>query len=101
MKAPKPEETCMLEEDLEAGPEPTPNPAAKNTLLRNIIVGIAVLYVVASLYFIFEMRSRVASLETAQKASEESAATHNTAIMKRLGMTEQSLEQQTEALQSK
>ncbi|MGZ4815960.1 MAG: hypothetical protein ACXVZV_11160 [Terriglobales bacterium] len=91
----------MLQEDLEAGPEPIPSFSGQSKMLRNIIVGVAVLYVVVSLYFIFEMRSRVASLETAQKASEESAATHNAAIMKRLGMTEASVQQQTEQLQSK
>ena len=91
----------MFQEDLEAAPEPTPVPAAKSTLLRNVLIAVAALYVVVSLYFIFEMRSRVASLETAQKAAEESAATHNAAIMKRLGITEASLEHETEALQSK
>ncbi len=91
----------MLQEDLESGPESTPNPSGQNTLLRNILIGVAALYVVVSLYFIFEMRGRVASLETAQKTAEESAATHNAAIMKRLGMTEQNIQQQTEELQSK
>jgi hypothetical protein len=95
------QEICMLQEDLEAGQEPTPEPAGQNNTMRNIIAGVAIVYVILSLYFIFEMRSRVATLESAQKASEESAATHNAAIMKRLGMTEASVQQQTEELQSK
>ncbi len=91
----------MFQEDLESGPEPTPTTAGKSTLLRNVAVAVAVIYVIVSLYFIFEMRSRVAALETAQKATEESAAAHNSAIMKRLGLTEASVQQQTEELQSK
>jgi len=89
----------MLQEDLEAGPEIAP--ASSNNLWRNIALGVAALYVVVSLFFIFEMRGRIANLETTQKASDDKLTADNAAIRKRLGMTETSLEQQTEALQSK
>jgi multidrug efflux pump subunit AcrA (membrane-fusion protein) len=92
----------MFEEDTEAAPgqQPVVVRSGSNTL-RNVIIAIAAVYMLLSLYFIFEMRSRVASLETSEKAAEESAATHNAAIMSRLGMTEESLKQQTEQLQTK
>jgi len=96
----------MFEEDVEAGQapqqeEPAPEYAGHSNLLRNVLIAVAAVYMVVSLYFIFEMRGRVTTLETAQKADEDSAATHNAAIMKKLGMTESSLEHETEALQSK
>ena len=91
----------MLQEDREAAPEFVPEPASKSSLVRNVIIGVAVVYVVLSLYFIFEMRARVASLETAQKASEESAAANTAAIKKRLGMTEATIEQTSSQLASK
>jgi len=91
----------MFEEDTQAGPETVPEPAGNSNLLRNVLIAVAVVYMVVSLYFIFETRGRLATLETSEKAAEESAATHNAAIMKKLGMTEASLEQQTEELQSK
>jgi len=91
----------MLQEDQEAVTEPAPEPQGQNTTMRNVVLGVAIVYVLVSLYFIYDMHSRIGSLETAQKAAEESAATHNAAIMKRLGMTEASLEQTSEQLASK
>jgi hypothetical protein len=57
--------------------------------------------VLVSVYFIYDSQGRIAKLEADAKAASESAATHNAAIMKKLGMTEASLQQATEQLQSK
>jgi hypothetical protein len=93
----------MFEEDTEAGQgqETAPVGGSGSNTVRNVLIAIAAVYMIVSLFFIFEMRGRVASLETSEKAAEESANTHNAAIMKRLGMTEDSLKEQTEELQSK
>jgi len=95
----------MFEEDLEAAPDSghqaAPVHGGPSNTLRNVLLAIAAVYVIASLYFIIDLHNRVGTLETAQKATEESAATHNAAIMKRLGMTEDSLKQQNEELESK
>ncbi len=93
----------MYEEDTQAGQQPQQEPVytAQSHTLRNVLIAVAAVYMVVSLYFIFEMRGRVASVETAQKAADESAATHNAAIMKKLGMTEASMQQENEELQSK
>ena len=92
----------MFEEDTTPEPEHVPAQSeGHSNLLRNIGIAVAALYVVVSLYFIFEMRGRVGDLEVAQKKTEESATAHNQAIMKRLGMTEESLKQQNEELASK
>ena len=95
----------MFEEDTSVAPEPIqesrPVDSGSSNTLRNVLLAVAAVYVIASLYFIFDMHSRVASLETAQKATEDSLNTHNAAIMKRLGMTEESLKQQNEELASK
>jgi hypothetical protein len=91
----------MFEEDTDAGQEPVVIASGSSNTVRNVVIAIAAVYMIVSLFFIFEMRSRVASLETSEKSAEESAATHNAAIMKRLGMTEDSIKEQTEELQSK
>ena len=91
----------MFEEDTTAAPEPTPEPAGRDNLWRYIAVVAVVLYVVVTGFFIFDMHGRIVSLEAEQKAAEESAAKHEAAIEKKLGMTEASIEQQTEQLQSR
>jgi hypothetical protein len=93
----------MFEEDTEAGQGQQValvQDSGSNTA-RNVIIALVALYMVVSMYFLFETRSRVASLEISEKTAEQSAATHNAAIMSRLGMTEESLKEQTEQLQSK
>src|SRR3954452_9109814 len=69
--------------------------------VRNVLFGVAVVYVALSMYFLFEMHGRIAKLESAQQAANQEAATHNAAIMKRLGMTEANVEQAQQSLQSK
>jgi len=92
----------MLQEDLESGHESTPAPSgSSNNVLRYILLGVAAVYVIVSLYFIFEMRGRVASLETAQKATQEKTEAETAQIRKRLGMTEATLEQTSTQLESK
>lgn len=94
----------MYEEDTSATPETSAGShqnSGGNNMFRNVLLGVAVIYVALSLYFMFEMRGRIDKLESDQKAAAESASTHNSAIMKRLGMTEASLEQAAQSLQSK
>jgi hypothetical protein len=69
--------------------------------VRNVLFGVAVVYVALSMYFLFEMHGRIGKLESAQQAANQEAATHNAAIMKRLGMTEANVEQAQQSLQSK
>lgn len=90
----------MYEEDTST-PAPAPEPSGNGNLLRNIALAVGVLYIALSLYFIFEMRGRIGGLEAAQKASADSAESHNKAIMNRLGMTEASIEQTSQELASK
>lgn len=90
----------MYEEDNSPSPV-TPAGSGQNNLLRNILIAVAAIYVAASLYFIFDMHNRVAKLEADQKASAEDAAAHNAAIMKKLGITEASIQQAAQELQSK
>ena len=72
-------------------------PATSSNLLRKVLLGVAVIYVLASLYFIFDTRSRLENLEAKQKA----AATENAQLLKRLGIAESSLKVQTEVLEEK
>jgi hypothetical protein len=90
----------MYEED--TSPAPAAHAASgPSNMLRNIIIAVAVIYVAASLYLVFDMHSRIGKLEADQKAAAESAASRNAAIMKKLGMTEASLEQAAHQFQSK
>ncbi len=92
----------MYEEDTSVAPETSVSGhTGGSNLFRNVALGVAVLYVAVSLYFMLEMRGRIDKLEADQKAAADSVASHNAAIMKRLGMTEASMEQASQALQSK
>lgn len=71
-------------------------PTTSNTL-RNVLIAIVAIYMVASLYFIFETRSRVASLEKAQQGDVADIKT----LAHRLGVNEQNLKASTEELGSK
>ena len=71
-----------------------------NSLLRYVLLGVAMLYVIVSLYFIVDMNGRIAKLEDGQKV----AAADQAQLLKKLGMTEASLKQaeaSQEALASK
>jgi hypothetical protein len=54
--------------------------------------------VAGSLYFIYDMHNRLRKLESDQRAAADDAATHNAAIMKKLGMTEASIQQAAEQI---
>jgi hypothetical protein len=67
--------------------------SSSNTL-RNVLLGIAVVYVILSLFLIFQTRSRVADLEKAQLATTGDVKT----LTHRLGSTENNLKASTDAL---
>lgn len=73
------------------------SPAATGNILRNVLLGIAVVYVIASLYFIFETRARVVTLEKNQQTATADVKT----LAHRATTTEQNLKASTEELGSK
>jgi hypothetical protein len=74
-------------------PEGQSLPASQGSVLHNLLLGVAVVYVIASLYFIFDLRGRLDKLDTAQKT----AAAENAQLLKRLGITESSLKTAAQA----
>jgi hypothetical protein len=68
---------------------------SSGSMLRNVLLGVAIVYVIASLYFIFDSRSRIDKLEAAQAA----AKAENAQLLKRLGVTEASLKAASQAEQ--
>jgi len=93
----------MYEEDTSAPAapaEPVGSASSTNTLMK-VLIGVFAAYLLVSGYFLFDMHSRLGKLEADQKESSEQAAIHNAAIMKRLGMTETTIEQAAHTLQSK
>ncbi len=74
-------------------PEDQSLPVGQGNVLRNVLLGVAIVYVIASLYFIFDLRGRLDKLETAQKT----AAAENAQLLKRLGITEASLKSAAQA----
>jgi hypothetical protein len=72
-------------------------PAANSNLLRKVLLGIAIVYVIAMLYFVFDSRSRIDNLEAKQKA----AAAENAQLLKRLGIAESGLKAETQVLAEK
>jgi hypothetical protein len=89
----------MLEEQEGRSVEPADSgdvePTANSSMLRNVLLGIAIIYVIASLYFIFDSRGRINKLEAAEKV----AATENAQLLKRLGTTEAGLKIASQAEQ--
>jgi hypothetical protein len=72
----------MYEEDTSVAPETSVSGhSGGSNLFRNVALGVAVLYVAVSLYFMLEMRGRIDKLEGDQKAAAESVASHNAANM--------------------
>ncbi len=72
-------------------------PAGGRSMMRNVLLAIAIVYVVASLYFIFDSRGRIDKLEAAQAA----AKTENAQLLKRLGIAESSLKTEAQELAEK
>ena len=76
----------------EEGETPTPN-----STVRNLLLALAAVYVVASLFFIFQMRAHVSALEKAQRSINGDVKT----LTHRMGKNEQDLKVSTEELASK
>src|SRR3954467_2631895 len=81
--------------------EPQPLSSGSMNVGKFILVAVAAIYVIGSLYFMYDMSGRIDKLDGQQKAAVESAEVHNKAIMDRLGMTESNLKQSADTLQSK
>jgi hypothetical protein len=90
----------MYEEDTSVAPERSSG-SGRSALLRNIGIALAVIYVGVSLFLILQMRTRLANLETTQKNAADAAAAREASIMKRLGLTEASIEQASSKLGSR
>lgn len=69
--------------------------------LKIALIIVAVLYVLGSGYFLYNLSSRLDKLDQQQKEAVATAEQHNEAIMEKLGMTENNLKQSNEALQSR
>jgi hypothetical protein len=76
-----------MSDEIQGQSVPTAEP--EHHLLRYVLLAVAMLYVIVSLYFLVDMTSRIAKLEDGQKASTEQSAQ----LLKRLGITEASLKQ--------
>jgi len=77
--------------------------ASNDTILRRALLAVAVIYIILSLYLIFETRSRLTSAVTAQDAAierlrereavtEENLKASNQALTRQLGITERGLQ---------
>ncbi len=74
-----------------------PEPSSNSGMLRNVLLAVAIVYVIASLYFIFDSRGRIDKLEAAQAA----AKAENAQLLKRLGIAEASLKAENQELAEK
>lgn len=63
-------------------------------MLRNVLMGIAIVYVAVSLYYIFEMRGRIQTLEHGQST----ATTEIARLDKTVGITQSNIKASTQAL---
>ncbi len=72
-------------------------PGNNGNMLRNVLLAVALIYVVVSLYLIFDSRGRIGRLEAEQAA----AKAENAQLLKRLGIAESGLKTETEQLAEK
>lgn len=72
-----------------------------NNLFRKVVIGVIVVYVLGSAYLLYSLGSRLNKVEADQKAAIQSVEQSNRVLMDRLGMTESTLKQSTEVLQSR
>jgi DNA repair exonuclease SbcCD ATPase subunit len=89
-----------METEQQSVPEQSYEYKEPNTLKMALIVA-AVVYALGSAYFLYNLNSRLDKLDTQQRAAIQSAEDRNKALMERLGMTESSLKQSSDLLQSK
>ncbi len=76
-----------MSDEIQGHVEEQPEP--QSHLLRNVLLGVAALYVVVSLYLIIDMGSRIGKLEDGLKATNDTASQ----LQKKLGITEASLKE--------
>jgi hypothetical protein len=89
--------------------EVTSMPSEGGSLMRNVLLAIAGLYVLGSLYLMFDMRGRISRMEAKQEAAEAEAVKQakvnerlmatTEALGEKLGMTEKELAARTAELQ--
>lgn len=72
-----------------------------NKFFRRTVIAVIVLYVVGSAYLLYSLGSRLNKVEADQKAAIQSVEQSNRVLMDRLGLTESTLKQSTEVLQSR
>ncbi len=78
--------------------EPASQQAAKHdTMLRNVLLAVAAIYIVVSLFVLFSLRSRVQGLEEKQQTLEAS----DKELRDKLHMTNKTMSESVEALGSK
>lgn len=78
-------------------PDEHEDQSSTGKLLHNVILGVAIVAVAVSLYFIFDSRGRIEKLEAAQTA----AKAENAQLLKRLGIAETSLKAENQVLAEK
>src|SRR5271167_4605681 len=59
---------------------PAPAPAGRSAILQYVLLAIAVIYVAASLYLLFDMRKRLTAVEQKQQTMETTQAELNNRI---------------------
>lgn len=67
-------------------------PVEESHAIRNALIGFAGLFVLGSSIFMYSLYDHIGKLDAAQKQAADDAAAHNAAIMKKLGITEASVE---------
>lgn len=84
--------------------QPSPIPAEETgevNSLKIALIVVAVIYVLGSGYFLYDLSSRLDKLDQQEKAAVASADKRNEALMERLGMTENSVKTSAEVFQSR
>jgi hypothetical protein len=93
----------MLEEDQGHAPEPETSTFDKSSILKYVLLGAAAIYVIASLYLMYGMKTRLVALEQKQEALEaqqsvlgdrlnSTSSEFKEALTSEVGMTKQQMD---------
>src|SRR5208337_4626504 len=88
----------MLLEEAESSaheeyPEPAPAPSGQNRILQYALLAIAAIYVIASLYLLYDLRTRLTAMEQKQKAMEQAMETAQAELNNRIHATSSEFKQ--------
>jgi len=92
----------LFPQEAPSTPEPQPAPSEKGAILKYVLLAVAAIYVIASLYLLYDLRTRITALDQKQQALEaeqvelgnrihETSSQFKQELSSQVGMTKQEM----------